>query len=811
MSLDLRCALRRLRRAPLFTLIAILSLGIGIGATMTVFTIANALLFRPPAGVRQPDRVVDIGRTDSGAGFDTSSYPNFVDVRARNTVFTDVYAAVLGVEPMGLATGSRAQRVYGSVVTNNYFEVLGTRSAAGRLLSSADSAVPGAAPFVVLSHAFWIREFRGDRSIVGHKLVINGYPFAVVGVAEAGFQGTSVFRPDLWLPMSMLAEAEPRNAGLELTSRRSNWLMMGARLKRGVTVVRAQAELSMIARQLAQEYPQVDQTIGLRVVGTSRLPGHEAPLAGFLAGLLAVGGLVLVIACSNLAGVLLARGTSRRREIAVRRSLGASRASIVTQSLTEAGLLAIGGAVIGIAIAFVSTRLIAMHLGDLPVQVGMSPRLDARVALFAVALCVVVTILSGLLPALESSKADIAASLKPEAGSAPRRARLRTAFVVAQVALGVVLAVAAGLSVRALDRAADIDPGFDPQGVDVLGVDLSLAGYTDRTGPRFAADLVGRVRAIPGVESASFTAILPLQGIGMGRGALYLPGRTAPADAIDSDCDIVDRDYFATMRTAIVRGRPFDGRDRAGGARVTIVNETMARRLWPGEDPVGKALLLEETADEREALTVVGVARDGRYRSLGEARRMFFWLPLQQEYVPRLNLIVRSKDGGHIAAEMRDVVHRMAPTLPIVSSQSLTRAVSLGLVPQRIVASVSGSLGTIGLLLATMGIYGMIAFFVTSRRREIAVRMALGAERRAVALMVIRQGMKLVWIGVVVGCLLGLAAGRLLRSLLLGVSPVDLVAFIAPAVIFCVAGLAATWFAARRATCLEPSAVLRSE
>jgi predicted permease len=800
---DLRFSIRLLLRNPLFALTAALSLAIGIAANTTVFTIANGMLLRAPAAIADPDRIVDIGRSQNGEGFDNNSYPNYLDVRARNTVFTDVYAFRFDAAPMSLGGANGAERIYGSMVTNNYFETLGVQPALGRLFTRDDREEAGAAPVVVLTHHFWTRRFRRDANIVGKPILINGHPFTVIGVAPEGFRGTTLFSADLWVPMSMVAEATPRRGEGMLTSREAVWLLMGGRLKPGITRERAQAELALIGKALEREYPQENRGRGIRVAALSPVPGNGAPIAAFLGGLMIVAALVLAIACANVAGVLLARATSRRREIAMRLALGAGRGRLIRQMLVESTTLFIAGGILGIGLARLMTNLLFSLLPALPVPIDITLSLDARVLLFTVALSLAAALLCGLVPAFNASKGNVVSSLKVDAGSAPERQRLRNLFVIAQVALSVVLVVGAGLFVRALQRAHRIDPGFDARNVELASLDLSLGGYTETTGPVFARELIAGVRAIRGVQSATLSAVLPLGMGGMGMGRLDLPG--GPED-ITADWNVVEPDYFATLRTPLLRGRDFDVRDREGAPSVAIVNETMARRLWPNQDAIGKVLTFERT----RTLTVIGVARDAKYRSLGDEARMFIYVPMQQQYTPRVTIVARS-NGQRIAPEIRALVASMNSNLPIVTSQTLDEFTKFGLVPQRVAASMSGGLGIVGLLLAAMGVYGVTAYMVTSRTREIGIRVALGAGRRDVLGMVLRRGMLLVGIGIAAGTLLAAAASRVLGSLLFGLPPTDPVTFSAAIALFCTIGLAACYVPARRATEIEPALALRSE
>ena len=588
-------------------------------------------------------------------------------------------------------------------------------------------------------------------------------------------------------------------------------------MKRGVSARQAQAELENIGRGLEREFPDDNRGKGLRVVASSPIPGNGAPVAAFLAVLMGIVGLVLAIACANVAGVLLARATARRHEIAVRLAIGAGRARLVRQMLVEATLLFLIGAGAGLALARVMTTMLVSLLPTLPVPVDVSLPLDARAMAFTLGLSLVAAVLSGLAPALHASRAEVLSSLKSDAQGGPERLRLRHAFVVSQVAFSIVLVVGAALFVRALQRAADVDPGFDPRGVELASLDLALGGYTDQTGRVFARDLVQRVRELPGVASATLSAMVPLGGGGLGLGGLSVPGVTPPQGRrfFDADWNVVTPGYFATMKMGLAAGRDFTDADRERAPSVVIVNETAARRWWGTLDVVGKTLIQQDgrpgAPDAMRTLTVVAVARDSKYRSLGEDPRPFVYVPMQQEYMSRTTIAARSTQGQRLAADLRKLLASMNPNLPIVTAQTLEDYASLGLVPQRVAASVSASLGIVGFLLAAIGIYGVTAYMVTSRTREIGIRMALGAQSRDVVRMVLRQGMTLALIGVAIGLTLAAGVSRALGSLLFGVGPADPLAFGGSAAAFCLIGLAACYVPARRATEIEATEALRYE
>ena len=812
---DIRYAARLVRHNPLFTLTATLSLAIGIGANTTIFTIANALLFKPPSGVVEPGRLVDVGRSQDGEEFGNGSYPNYVDIRARNTVFSGIYAD-RGSETLSLGAASGAERIFGDLVSANYFSVLGTQAYAGRLFTAADNEQPAAMPIVVLSYRFWVRRFNSDRGIVGQTLQLNGRPYTVVGVTPEGFHGTTILTNDVWVPLTMIGELSPRRASL-LTSRESAWIVMGARLKPGVSVRQAQAELANIGRRLEEEFPEANRGKGLRVDRSSPMPGDALPVAAFMGLLMGITMLVLAIACANVAGVLLARASGRRREIAIRLAIGAGRWRLVRQMLVESTLLFLIGGAGGLMLARLMTDGLVALLPDVAVPVDLALPLDGRAVGFTLGLSLAAAILSGLAPAFHASRAEVVGGLKADAQGGPERLRLRNLFVVGQVAFSIVLVVGAGLFARALQRSANVDPGFDAHGVELGMLDLSLAGYTPETGRVFARELAGRVRDLPGVQSAALAALIPLGGNGMGLGGLSVPGMTPPKGDrfLDADWNVVTPGYFAAMKMTLASGRDFTDADRQIAPSVVIVNETAARQWWPGRSALGKTLLQHDdgprAADKPRTLTVVAVARDTKYRMLGEAPRAFVYVPVAQQYVPRLVVVARATHGQRLALELRALLNAMNPNLPLLQSLSFEEYSRIGLLPQRIAASVAGSLGMVGLLLAAIGIYGVTAYIVTSRTREIGIRIALGARPHRLVRMVLRQGMMLTLAGAAIGLLLAAGASRLLGALLFGVVATDPLAFAGSALLFCAVGLAACYVPARRATEIDAMQALRHD
>jgi putative ABC transport system permease protein len=807
---DVRYGLRLLLRSPLFTLTAVLSLAIGIGANTTIFSVASAVLLRPMPGLADAGRLVDVGRTQNGSDFDTLTYPNYQDIRDRVTTLVDVYAYRVEPQPISLGDGQEAERIYGVPVSGNYFKALGTVPARGRLLNAEDDRVDGP-DTAVISYELWQRRYGGAAETVGRTVRFNGHPVTIVGIAPARFQGTTVMRAEAWMTLRKASIVSPRFGPEMFTNRRASWLFAGARLKPGATLAQANAELHAIGLALEQEFLDANRGRNYRAAKSAVIPGQTAAVAGFLGVLLGIVGLVLLAACVNLAGMLLARASSRRREIAVRLAIGASRGRLVRQLITETLVIFVAGCGLGILLTRWMTGLLLAVLPSLPVPIAMDFTIDWRVTLFAAVISLAAAVLCGLAPALQASKPDLVPALKVDGASYGGRMRLRSVFIVAQVTISLVLVIAGGLFVRALGRAASIDPGFDQVNVDVVSFDLSLSGMKQPDAIAFAERLRDRVRAIPGVQNAAFAADLPLDGGRMGLGSLRVPGLQPPGgrSSFPADWNAVSPDYFKTLQMRLVQGRDFTPQDVAGAPGAIIINEAMARSVWQTTDVLGRQFETD-AIDTTSTLTVVGVAPDAQVDTLGAKVRPFVYVPIAQRYVSRVSLLVKSANGGTIP-QVRGLLREMNPNLPVTTAMPLDQFTSLALIPQRIAAAVAASLGVVVLLLAAIGIYGVTSYSVARRTREIGIRMALGADRSTVLRLVIRQGMVLTAIGVGLGLAAGAGGAQVLRSLLFGVSALDPVAFGGAALLFAAVSLAASYLPARRATRVDPMIALRAE
>ena len=813
MQQDLRYALRSFARSPLFAFTAVLSLAVGIGADTAIFSVANSLLLRPPSGVTAPGRLVDISGTERGDGFGIKqvSFPDFLDVRDRATTLEDICGYDPVAEPMSLVGTEGAERVFGHRVTPNYFAVLGVGSAAGRLFDARPSGASSEQETVVLSYGFWTRRYNRDPSIIRQRISVNGKPSTIVGVASPEFEGTSLVRTDIWVPLSTTVSATSN-----LAERNLGWALLRARLRPGVSVSQASAEVETIGRLLEQQYPESNRGKGFRVAAASSLPGNLAiPAAGLAMLVLGFVSLVLVIACANLAGVLLARASTRRQEIAVRIAMGAGRGRLVRQLLTETMVLFIAGGLLALLVARIVTSGIILLVPSLPLPLELSLPLDGRTIAFTAGLTFVAAVLCGLIPALQTSRPDVIATLKDEATALSSGSRLRSVFVLCQVALSIVLVTGAGVFVRAVQNATSIDPGFDPYGVEVASLDLSLAGYTPTTGPQFLNELADRVRAIPGVQDATIAASLPTGGPSF-YGFLSHPGDLPRGNQrLSAEWNVVQPRYFSTMHIPLIAGRDFRDSDREG-SRVIIVSQEAARRWWPGQDPIGKTLLHHPSVVRRgqdnsaKSVVVVGVVGDVK-RALRETARPHVYLPLQQQFVPGVMLAARSSDGRRIAGPIRQAVTELDRNLPLLTSQTLDEAMAFTLLPQRIGAFLSGSLGLVGLMLATMGIYGVTAFVVGQRTKEIGIRLALGATRLSIVELVLRFGVKVVAGGTVVGLFIAAALHAAVTRLVFGFPPIDAIPFGASALLFLAIGMVACVVPVRRAMRVDPVSVLRYE
>jgi putative ABC transport system permease protein len=813
---DFRYSIRLLRRSPIFTITSVLSLAIGVAATSAIFSLADAMLLRPRAGVSRPETLVDVGRTTRGSGMDNFGYPLFEAFRDRSTLVAGLAATRMTPEVVALGDAASSERVFASLVSGNYFDVVGVRAAEGRFFRPDEDRTGGTHPVVVVSHQFWTRRFGADRNIVGQTIRLNNLPYTVVGVAEAGFAGTTFVGTDVWVPMAM--EQHVRAADRSLRDmHEAVWMTAIGRLKPGVTAPQARDELDAIMKSYFRE--RNDSRIerwGVAVAPSARIPGAiSGPVIGFIGVLGALTAIVLMIACSNVAAMLLARALDRRREVATRLAIGASRTRILVQLLLEGLTLALIAGALSIPVTAAAIRALTAFQPSLPVPIALELQIDPRVMAFAFALSAVTSIAFGLLPALQATRFELPAALHGHGSTADRRrAWLRQSLVTAQVAMALLLLVAAGLFLRSLQEAATTELGFNVRNVDTVQIDTAIGGYrTNAEGMRVVEALSDRFRTVPGVTAVGASRMVPLFSGRLGLGGLRAPGYVGPdgTDSVEADWDSVSAGYFDALEVEIMRGRAFDARDREGATHVAIINETMAARLWPGQNPIGRQVIQQVSRTEERPLQIVGVSRPAKSATISETSQNFIYVPLAQQFMSDVTFFVRRADDNSRLADLRRAVVAFDPNLPVIHTQTLEQATTIALLPQRLAAWIAGSVGTVGLLLAALGLYGLTAFSVAQRAREIAVRMALGATSESVLSLVLRQASRLALIGSALGLALAIGVSQLLAGLLVGIGTVDPLAFGVATTILLTVLLAATWVPARRAASMDPMRALRSE
>ena len=816
---DLRFAVRMLRKSPVFTIIAVFVITLGTGAVTTIFSVANALALRPIPGASNTADLIEVSRaqgdgTGSEGGMGWASYPfhRFLRNGAGEQAVADV--AAWSMMPLTISAGSEGFTAQGTLTSGNYFRVIGVQPTLGRFFNPDEADSPGASPVVVLSHGFWTTRLAGDSSVIGRTVRLNGHGFTVVGIAPPGFHGVfAALRTDAWIPLATQGQLGGRS---DLENPRPSWLQQFARVRPGASREVAQRELSRIAAEWAAEGAEPAENRRYTAVHVEPLSGLPSDLhgrvLGFMALLLGASGLVLLIASLNVAAMVLARAVARRRETAVRLALGASRGRLVQQLLTEILLLYVLGAAGGVLVAVNASRL----LSHLPPQTNtpftLDVTLDWRVLVFTLVVSLVTGVVFGLAPALQSTRVDINARLRNDtAGAGSRRSIAQNVLIAGQMAFSLLLLVAAGLFLRALDRGRHIDLGFDTSNVAVASFDIGTYGYDDVKGRLFFRTLKDKLAATPGVVAVSYARSLPLEQEGQATDDLRIDGsavREVNERGTKVSSGEVDAGYFEVMRTPILEGRGFTSADDERAPLVAVVNHAFARRFWPS-GAIGRTF--RRGGDE---VTVVGVARDAKYAKLGERLRPYvYFATAQQKKVGfHSELLVRtSGEPVRLAPAIRAAVQEFDPQLPLPAVTTLSAATSSALLPQRVAAAVTAALGLVGLLLAAVGLYGMVAYSIGQRTGEIGVRLALGADRRNVLRLVVGEGMRPVAVGMAVGLVFAVGATRLLMSYLFGVSPLDAVTFVAVAAILTAVALTASYLPARRAAAMDPVRALRAE
>jgi predicted permease len=806
---DIRYSIRSLLKNPGLTTAAILSLGLGIGANTTIFTWVQSVLFRPIPLAADPG-TIRIAALENREGQSRSwSYPNYQDFRDRATLID-----IVGQDDLSfnVAVDETAERAYGGMVSGNFFQVMGLRAAAGRLFTPQDDVTPGAHPVAVISYAYWQRRFSGDPGVVGKQITINNTPITIIGVAPRGFIGSFLgVSSAVWVPMAMQREM---TGGDRLQQRGNGWMQTMVRLKPGVSQEQAQAEATSIMTQLAAEHPQINDGRRLRILQTWQAPfGAATVLTPILAVLSILVALVLIIACANVANLLLSKAVGRRREIAVRLSLGASRTRLVRQLLTESLILSFIAGSLGVVMAYWTMDLIMAFAPpvDMPLDLGL--RMDLLTLMFAVAVSAVTGILFGLAPALQASNAKTINALKEEGrtGSGGRATgRLRNALVVAQVAVCLVLLVGATLFLRSFIAAQAISPGFDADRLVTASMDMFPSGYTGERHLDFQRRAVEAVRALPAVQSAAFGSRIPL-GFGGNNSSLvsidgYVPREN---EEVVVNYITVGPGYFETLGIPVRQGREFTDADTAKAPWTIVINEAMARRYWQDGTALGRIVRFGgQTPAE-----VVGIVGDSKYNAINERPVPQMFLSLIRNQSSTLRLFVRTGgDPGPLVAEVRNAIRAIDPNLPIYDARTLTEHMQGAVFAQRMAADLLGAMGVLALLLAAIGLYGVMAYAVSQRTQEMGIRLALGASPSALLGMVVGQGMKLTSLGLVIGLVLALGAfGSIgaVRTLLPGISPLDPITFVLVPLGLAAIAFLATFIPARRAGRVDPVVALR--
>ncbi len=803
---DTRYAMRQLIRRPGWTATVLMTLALGLGANTSIFALVDAMLFRPAPG-QHPEQLVWVSTMEGQSGhIRAMSYPGYTELRDRATTMSGLLA--YGATSFSVG-GERAERVLGNLVSGNYFDVLGIPAAIGRTFSTEEDTTPGVHPVVVLSDGLWRRRFNADTNVSGTTAVINGRPFTIVGVAPPGFAGVELGENiELWMPLAMQSQAMPSMPDL-LTARGAGWLRVVGRLRDNVTVERADVEMRTLSKQAQPDArPDEERLARVSPVRGGLDPANRSDLVPVFALLSMVPALVLLVACFNVANVLMARNVGRRKEFAMRRAIGATRARLVGQLLVEAVVLALLASACGFVVSYALTALI-VHFGEVPAEVASVIGPDVRVLAATTALAVLTTLIFGLAPALTATRFELLPSLKDEGLTATPgagRRRLRAAFVVAQVAVSLALLITAGLFLQSMSKALDVNPGFEPRAAATLSVDPALQGYAPARQHTFATQMIDAVSAMPGVNAASVTSSLPLSGRMMGTDAVA-DGTDTRASA--TFASIAPR-YFSAMSIDLVRGRDFNSADVAGAPPVVIINERLAQRLWPDGEAIGKRMRPD---DDREPWReVVGIARDGKYGDLTERPRGMMYFPLAQQPASPLTLVARTAgDAGDVLRGMTAAVQALDRDMPIYRVETLEGTIRMVVDKQRAAASLLGVFGAITLLLAAIGIYGVASHAVSIRIREIGIRMSLGARAADVLRMFVRETLVLTTIGVVIGLAVSAAASQLLAGFLFGLAPTDAMTFATAAAVIAMVALTASYVPARRAARVDPLRALRHD
>lgn len=803
---DGRYAARMLRHTPLFTATAIATLALGIGANTTVFTfIENVLLRKLP--VSRPEQLVSLG----WGGMTNVAYPNYADFRDRNTALSDL--AALRFNPASISVGSRQNfRVWGYEVTGNYFPMLGIKPLLGRFFGPAEDDKPNAHPVVVISYRWWKTRLSADPNIIERSIKINGFPFTVVAVAPQSFRGTElIVDGDYWTPMSMEAEIEPGQKWLADRGSQEVWIM--GRLKPGVSWAQAETDLDSIAHQLARTYPKDVDPKARFLLSQPGLIGQalRQPVTQVGAVLMGVAALVLLLSCVNLAGMLMARASDRRKEIGIRLALGAGRLQLLRQLMTESLLLALSGGFAGYLVAIAACRLFsAWHPDfDLPVATALHPNLT--VLGFTALVACLTTMLSGLTPALYAMRTDLIPSLKLDVSADRlRRWSIRDAIVACQIALSVLLVICSMLVVRSLQHALTVNLGFNPDRAVSVSFDLNLQGYTPEQSRRFDANLLARASALPGLDALGIISNMPLR-TGEDNRVPSRVDQTITSGLQPANQYNISPGYLKAAGTRLLAGRDVTNYDRQGAPSVVIVNEALVQQLFGNENPLGKRIRLTSDPKDR-GMEIIGVVETGKYEYLGEDPHEAFFIPIAQSDTRMTTLVARSSLPAEQATGLlRKAVLDLDPDLTIFNTGSLKDQLSMPLFPARISAIVLGIFGALALIIAATGLFALMAYAVSRRRHEIGIRMALGARGAQVLTSILGRTLLLCTVGISLGTALAYLAARLLSSVLYGVSPHDPATYLTSLLLMAIIAVLAAWNPAARAIRIDPARTLREQ
>lgn len=815
---DIRFALRSMRKTPGFTAVAVLSLALGIGATTAIFTVVNFILFHPLT-VANPARLMEIFTIDEShrgerTNYLPSSYPNGDDLRRRTRSFSGV--ALYASTDVSMTINGTPERLTADLVSGNFFEVLGIQPTFGRAFTAEDDIKPGASPFVVLTYGMWERKFGSNRQVVGQTVLLNGQPFTIAGVAPQSFQGTAVLRgPDMWIPLSMHDQVFSGPVKTFFNERRFLDFSMVARLKDDVQIEQAHSELRTIGADLEREFPlpNKNRTFAMLPLLESNIDPNLRGLFNRAGGLLmAVVGLVLLIACANIANLLLVRAAGRRREVSIRLALGAARRHIITQLLTEAILLGLIGGAVGLVLAVIGCDLLWNFRPPMLQQSHLNLGIDGKVLLFNLLISLAAGIICGLAPALQSTRPDLVSELKERAGggdSAGRRFSLYHVAIAVEVTFCMICLVGAGLFLRSLSNAQRIDTGFDTHNLAMLTFDVGSLNYDPQRVLSFQQRVLEAARAVPGVTSATLSADIPLFGDPSGRTVLPEGEQGASErNGIVVLWTSIGDDYLRTMGIPLARGQDLDSSVRQDSRKVAIINESAARRFWPNTDPVGRRIKFY-TGEE---VNVIGVAHDSKYATLGESPTPYMYLPLVQSPSPQATLFIRSSaNPAAVISSVRSQIQALDHNLPLTNVWSIGEVISQQLWAANFAAKFLSLFAVVALTLCAIGINGTVGYTVSRRVREIGLRLALGAQPGNVLLMILKQSATVLLIGLTIGVICSLILTTLVVSLLYGVNAHEPLTLLGAVLGLILVGLAASYFPARRAARVDPMVALHSE